>query len=63
MSKADIKQEILNAIHSSGESAHQDPPADVRFNENTVDLTRDPEPMEAQEFNTITQVESPDKHN
>ena len=55
---ADIKQEILNSIHGSGESAHQDPPGDIRFNENTVDLMRDPESMEAQEINTTTQVES-----
>ena len=55
---ADIKQEIINAINCSGESTHLDPPADVNLKENTVDLTRDPEPMEAQEINSNTQVES-----
>ena len=55
---ADIKQEIINAINCSGESAHLDPPADVNLKENTVDLTRDPEPMEAQEISLPTQVES-----
>ena len=55
---ADIKQEIINTINCSGESAHLDLPVDVHFKENTVDLTRDPEPMEAQEINTTTKVES-----
>ena len=55
---AEIKQEIINAINYSGETAHMDPPADVNLQENTVDLTRDLEPMEAQEINLTSQVES-----
>ena len=55
---AEIKQEIINAINCSGETAHMDPPADVNLQENTVDLTRDLEPMEAQEINLTSQVES-----
>ena len=54
----EIKQEIINAINCSDETAHMDLPADVNLQENTVDLTRDPEPMEAQEINLTTQVES-----
>ena len=55
---AEIKQEIFNAIKCSGETAHMDPPADVISQEDTVDLTRDPEPMEAQEITQSSQVES-----
>ena len=55
---AEIKQEIFNAIKCSGETAHMDPPADVISQEDTVDLTRDPEPMEAQETTQSSQVES-----
>ena len=52
---AEIKQEIFNAIKCSGETAHMDPPADANL---TVDLTRDLEPMEAQEIIQTSQVES-----
>ena len=55
---AEIKQEIFNAIKCSGETAHMDPPADVNSQEDTVNLTRDLEPMEAQEINQTSQVES-----
>ena len=55
---AEIKQEIINAINCSGETAHMDPPADVNLQENIVDLTRDLEPMGAQEINLTPQVES-----
>ena len=55
---AEIKQEIFNAIKCSGETAHMDPPADAISQEDTVDLTRDPEPMEAQEITQSSQVES-----
>ena len=54
-----IKQEILTAFHSSGESANTQasPAEDISISSSGV-ATQDPEPMEAQEMNTTTQVES-----
>ena len=50
-----IKQEILTAFHSSGQSANTQasPAEDISISSSGV-ATQDPEPMEAQEMNTTT---------
>ena len=58
---SEIKHELFKVMDCSGESAYQDPPADTKFNKktkNTLDLTQDPEPTEAQEQETTTQTDA-----